>query len=77
MRYIVAKGAAGAGLAAGLLLTVAACSGEGGRPAEAAPEQTVVVELGESDVAVVQRAEYAIRRAHRFVMPYRVVPLRA
>ena len=78
MRYIVTKGAAGAGLAAGLLLTVAACSGEGGRPAEAAPEQTVVVELGESDVAVVQRADIASGAVLTgSLMPYRVVPLRA
>lgn len=78
MRYIVTKCAAGAVLAAGLLLTVAACSGEGGRPAEAAPEQTVVVELGESDIAVAQRANLAAGAVLTgSLMPYRVVPLRA
>lgn len=78
MRYSVAKGAAGSSLVAALLLSVAACGREGGKPAEAALEDRVVVELGESDVAVAQRADLAAGAVLTgSLMPYRVVPLKA
>ncbi len=78
MRYSVAKGAAGPGLVAVLLLSVAACGREGGKPAEAAAEETVVVELGAADVAVAQRADLAAGAVLTgSLMPYRMVPVKA
>ncbi|HEX7118201.1 MAG TPA: efflux RND transporter periplasmic adaptor subunit [Longimicrobiales bacterium] len=78
MRYIVAKGAAGSTIVAALLLSVAACGGESGNAAEAAPEQAVVVELGASDVAVATRTDLAAGVVLTgSLMPYRAVPVKA